>query len=372
MSHKKDRKKSNNIIIEIFIQLIVETCRLFEFIRRLDEKTLKKVRQDFAERCIGSYASSTAFFFFISIIPMLTLLSALIPHMGLSREAVIAGLTSVTPNAVDEVVTLIVSDAFNNSTGILSFSLIALIWSSSKGTYSLILGLNAVVARKGGSKGRNFVERNLMSIIYTVFLLMLIILMLLIMVFGGTIVNLFALYFPEVNFSFNMDSRTRYIMLILMSTLFFMLVYNYIPDENRSFLSLFPGALFSTFGWSLFSGFFSLIIGKGSVYNTYYGSLATIVLFLIWLYGCFYIMMIGAYINVWIAGDVTGQDASSDDEDESRRPAAHKRVKRRTEKRARPQSSNIRNPQEKAYEMPENIKKSSGKSFRSRKYRRRH
>ncbi len=323
----KKKRKGNNFIKEIFVQLIVETCRLFELVRRLDEKTMKKVRQDFAEKCIGSYASSTAFFFFISIIPMFTLISALIPYTGMSEKAVIACVTAVTPNAVDEVVTLIIKDAFGNSGGILSLSLITLIWSSAKGTYSLILGLNAVMKGRVRVRQRSFLERNLISIVYTVMFLALIIIMLLVMVFGGTIMQMFATYFPEVNMSFSINGRARYILILIMTTLFFMLVYNYVPDENRSFITLFPGALFATLGWYLFSGFFSVFIGKGSIYNTYYGSLATIVLFLIWLYGCFYILLIGAYINLMLAGDIFKNTQRYEPE---RNTGKSRRVKRRS------------------------------------------
>ena len=48
----------------------------------------------------------------------------------------------------------------------------------------------------------------------------------------------------------------------------------------------------------IFSKVFSLFMSHGSIYSTYYGSLATIVIFMLWMYGCFYILLIGGYINV--------------------------------------------------------------------------
>ena len=56
------------------------------------------------------------------------------------------------------------------------------------------------------------------------------------------------------------------------------------------------GAVFSALAWVVFSFFFSLFISS-SIYTTYYGSLAAIAVFMMWLYGCFYILLLGANLN---------------------------------------------------------------------------
>ena len=50
---------------------------------RLKRLALRTVR-DWIERSVGTYASSIAFFFSISIIPMLIILLQLLPYAGLS------------------------------------------------------------------------------------------------------------------------------------------------------------------------------------------------------------------------------------------------------------------------------------------------
>ena len=63
-----------------------------------------------------------------------------------------------------------------------------------------------------------------------------------------------------------------------------------------------PGAVCATAGWMgfslAFSLYFSRIVGKN--YSYMYGSLAAIVLLLLWLYACMCILFFGAEINyIW-------------------------------------------------------------------------
>ena len=60
----------------------------------------------------------------------------------------------------------------------------------------------------------------------------------------------------------------------------------------------FPGAVFSTAVWLLYSWAFSFYIDNFAQYSVTYGSLATIVIFILWLYGTMNIVFIGAEINV--------------------------------------------------------------------------
>ena len=65
-------------------------------------------------------------------------------------------------------------------------------------------------------------------------------------------------------------------------------------------LNQFPGAIFATFGWSLFSFVYSIYISYFSNFSSTYGSLAAIVLIMLWLYICMNITLLGAEINVFL------------------------------------------------------------------------
>jgi membrane protein len=57
-----------------------------------------------------------------------------------------------------------------------------------------------------------------------------------------------------------------------------------------------PGAVFSAVVWYIFSWIFSLYVNRSGS-SSVYGSIATPVFMMIWLYSCIYIFLIGAFIN---------------------------------------------------------------------------
>jgi membrane protein len=58
-----------------------------------------------------------------------------------------------------------------------------------------------------------------------------------------------------------------------------------------------PGAIVATVLWVLGSGLFSLYVNNFGSYNKTYGTLAGIIVFLLWLYLTSYIILLGAEIN---------------------------------------------------------------------------
>lgn len=46
-----------------------------------------------------------------------------------------------------------------------------------------------------------------------------------------------------------------------------------------------------------FSGIFSVYVDKYNNYSSFYGTMTTIALIMVWLYGCMYVLFIGGIIN---------------------------------------------------------------------------
>ena len=82
--------------------------------------------------------------------------------------------------------------------------------------------------------------------------------------------------------------------------LFFWLMFIAIPRRQVSWKNAFWGAAFAAAGWVLFSTFFSIFVENFSNYATIYGSLAAIVILMMWLFICMYILLIGGELAVWL------------------------------------------------------------------------
>lgn len=242
---------------------------------------------------ISAHAASTAFFLFLSLVPMLIVICAIIPYTPLTEENLVNVITDLTPERVDPVVEGLIAEVYHKSTGILSVAIIATIWSAAKGVMALMNGLNAI--NEVEEKRNYFMVRTVASF-YTVLVLMVMILLLGLVVFGNRLVALIVYKIPQLQelVSFLMNFRFAFVWVVL--TILFGMIYAYIPNIKLKFRKQLFGAMFSAIVWSVFSWGFSLYVDCQPT-NNIYGSLSIIVIIMLWMYFCMYIIMIGAYLN---------------------------------------------------------------------------
>jgi len=247
------------------------------------------------KRNISSYAASIAFFFFLSLVPMLILVCTIIPFTPLTEENLVTAVTELTPDPIDPLAESLIADVYDKSAGILSIAAIATIWSAAKGVIALMRGLNAV---NGVEEERNYFVVRIIASFYTVVMLVVMILSLFLMVFGNRLVDLALYRIPQLRAIASFAMNFRFIFVWLILTLLFAAVYAYVPDVKLQFREQIPGALFSAVAWSIFSWGFSIYVDYGNSYGIY-GSLAIIIIVLLWMYFCMYIILIGAYLNIY-------------------------------------------------------------------------
>ncbi|HBA47240.1 MAG TPA: YihY/virulence factor BrkB family protein [Lachnospiraceae bacterium] len=242
---------------------------------------------------ISTYAASTAFFFFLSVVPMLIMICTIIPYTPLTEENLVEMVTDFLPDQIDPLAESLISEVYDKSAGILSIALIATIWSAAKGVMALMKGLNSV---NGVEEKRNYFVLRIIASFYTVVMLVVVILSLFVMVFGDQLVTLALHRIPQLQkvVSFAMNFRFLFVWAVL--SVLFAAVYAYVPDKKLSFREQIPGAVFSAVGWSVFSWAFSYYVTYGNSYGIY-GSLSIIIIVLLWMYFCMYIILIGAYLN---------------------------------------------------------------------------
>lgn len=242
---------------------------------------------------ITTFAASTAFFFFLSIVPMLIVICTIIPYTPLTEEDLVEAVTDVTPDQVDALAENLISDIYEKSAGVLSVALIATIWSASKGVMALMRGLNAI---NGVEEKRNYFVVRAIASFYTLVMLVVVILSLFLMVFGDQLVTLTLHRIPQLQKVVSFAMNFRFLLVWAVLSVLFAAVYAYVPDKKLAFKEQIPGAVFSAVVWSVFSWAFSYYVTYGNNYGIY-GSLSIIIIVLLWMYFCMYIILIGAYLN---------------------------------------------------------------------------
>ena len=242
---------------------------------------------------ISAYAASIAFFFFLSIVPMLMMLCAIIPYTPVTEENLVQAVTDVVPDMVDAMVVSLISDVYDRSGGIMSIAIIATIWSAAKGVMALMTGLNAV---NGVDEKRNYFVIRVIACFYTIVMLLIVILSLVINVFGNQLVSIALYRLPQLERIVDFCMNFRFLVVWVVMTVLFAAIYAYVPNKKLKFREQIPGATFSAVVWSVFSWGFSIYVTNGNSYGVY-GSLSIIIIVLLWMYFCMYIIMIGAYLN---------------------------------------------------------------------------
>lgn len=260
-------------------------------------KKLFKICYDFGNKMkednVNAYASSCAFFVFLSLVPMVIFVLAIIPYTPLSQDTLANWLVEEMPVGTGSLLSSFLNQVYDRSFSVLIITAITTLWSAGKGVNALITGFNAV--------DRNFDKRNmivlrLLSSLYTLIFLLSIVVILVMMVYGNVATNMLLSHFPILSRYFGYLVNFRTIISIALMTVIFVIAYAVLPYKKHKMKEQIPGALFSSIAWTLFSYFFSLYVENFDAFSMY-GSLTTIIVLMFWLYVCMYIVLIGANLN---------------------------------------------------------------------------
>lgn len=244
---------------------------------------------------MGLYASSGAFFLFLALFPMAVLGCALLPLTELNQEVILEHLSAILPDVMGELLQVILSQVYESYAGLLPLSGILTLWSAGKAFFGLLRGLDRIF---GAQQPRNFFRARLLSALYTLLLLIAMLLAMLLIMFRRRLLVLLSDWKLVQQLADGL-LRIRFLAAMLVLALFFALIYRFLPRKSLPFARQLPGALLASAGWMLLSWFFSFYVsrfGGGSIY----GSLATVAFGLLWLYWCMYIILFGAYFNVYL------------------------------------------------------------------------
>lgn len=256
---------------------------------------------EMGKRSIGTNAACISFYFFISIIPFSILLCSQLPFTGITSEALIEAATRLTPDSVDSLVNSIITEAYTSRVGLFSVSLLALLWSSSKVVTAVIRSLDTIYRE---DDRRNYFVITGKSLLYTAIMLIGAGVVLLLSSRRQTAEEFLLNLFPSQKVAQTVSEHWNHLLVLLLGVLFFALLYTVFPAGKRSFLHQLPGAMLAGMGIALFSGFFAYYNTRRNVYRSFYGSLASIAIFLIWLYACVNIFLLGAVLNAHYADNI--------------------------------------------------------------------
>lgn len=236
--------------------------------------------------------------FLMAIPPSLLFLFSLVPYLPLkdAQDTILMVLRYVTPNntAYINISTIIVDFMNNTQEGVLSFGLLLTIFFSSNGMMGLIRNFEKSLPfyiRRSGLKKR-------WTAIKLTFMLM-----------GVVIISLAALIIQSQALNdiilqiFDNTVVLRIVSLLIIGLLIFCaisVVYTYGPSLNHKFDFVSPGSVFATILSILTTIVFYFLVNNFINYSKVYGSIGSIMAFMVWLWLNTMVILLGYELNVSI------------------------------------------------------------------------
>lgn len=261
------------------------------------KEVLKRVKDELTRDNIGIVAAGVAFYFFLAIFPAL---ASIISIYGLVTEPAqveqqLAEVTAALPEQAHQMLEERLKSIADQSEGALGWgvalSILLSLWSANKGTKSLFKGINIAYNEKNE---RSFLQENGLTLLFTLGgIIFGIICIALVVAFPALVGNM---GLPETVQTIISWARWPLLALILIFTL--AMVYKYAPVRtNTQFKWVSWGSVTATILWVAGSLLFSWYVNNFGNYNETYGSVAAVIILLLWFNLTAYTILLGAEIN---------------------------------------------------------------------------
>lgn len=235
-----------------------------------------------------------AFFFVLSIVPTITIISYGASFLDLPIDVISKFIEKAFNSDIAEMIVLSVS---NITVDFRFYITLAFgFYFASNGADSIIVTSNTIY----GIKNSSFLKRRLKAFVMTIFIIFLFLFLLIVPVFGNQIVEIVS----AANFNKVIANNIVLIYNIIKGPItwiimfmFIKIIYTLAPDRKMPSKNVNTGAVFTTLAWALVTEIYSFYITNYAAYDIFYGSLANIVILMIWFFFLAYIFTIGMALN---------------------------------------------------------------------------
>lgn len=262
-------------------------------------RRIKRIMSVVGSHHTGAYAAQSAYFFVLSLIPVILLLLTMVQFTPATYENVMYAVEQIFPTSVQEFISTLVRQVYEQSLTVIPVTILVAMWSAGRGVLAVTAGLNSVYER---AETRNYIYLRLRATIYTVIFLLAIVLSLTLAVFGNSISVMIYRHVPVLIKVTDFIIKIRTIVTLAVLTVFWDTVYRFLPNRKgqrrTTMKKQLPGAVFTACGWLLISFVFSIYLDIFQGFKDMYGSMTTIVLLMLWLYLCMYVILLGGEVNV--------------------------------------------------------------------------
>jgi membrane protein len=265
-------------------------------VKDLGRRVIHEIQED---DCLGR-AAQLAYYFLFALFPFFLVLTTLLGYLPMPNlmdrlMEMLAGILAgdalqLVQDNVREIMT-------SQRGGLLSFGILAALWTSSSAITAIVDGLNRAYDVE---EGRPYWKVRLIAIFLTVGLSLFIIFSLILLTFGPQIGGWIADQVGLGSMFQTAWNLLRWPVIVGLIILAMALVYYVAPDVEQRWQWITPGSLAAVLGWLLASLGFSFYVNNFGSYNATYGSIGAVIVLLTWMYVSGLFVLIGGEINAEI------------------------------------------------------------------------
>lgn len=265
-------------------------------VKDLGRRVIHEIQED---DCWGR-AAQLAYYFLFALFPFFLVLTTLLGYLPVPNlmDRLMEMLAEMLPGDALRLVQDNVREIVTSQRGgLLSFGILAALWTSSSAITAIVDGLNRAYDVQ---EGRPYWKVRLIAIVLTVGLSLFIIVSLVLLTFGPQIGGWIA---DQVGLGSVFQiawNLLRWPVIIGLIVLAMALVYYVAPDVEQRWQWITPGSLVAVVGWLLASLGFSFYVNNFASYNATYGSIGAVIVLLTWMYVSGFFVLLGGEINAEI------------------------------------------------------------------------
>jgi membrane protein len=261
--------------------------------------TLKRTFREFKEDDLTLLAAALTYYGILSLFPALLVLLALLGLAGTDTiDTLLNNLGSLTPTATRDVITNAVRDlqSANSSAGIaLIAGLAGALWSASGYVGGYMKAANVIYEVE---EGRKFWKLKPLQIFTTLVIMILTTIIVLAVVVSGPVAQRVGNIIGAGDTAVTVFNIVKWPIIALVVSQIFAFLYYVGPNVKQpGFRWISPGGIVAVVLWVIASAAFAFYVSKFGSYSKTYGSMAAVIIFLVWLWITNVVMLLGAEFN---------------------------------------------------------------------------
>lgn len=263
--------------------------------------TLKRTFKEYRSDNVGDWAAALTYYAVLSLFPGLLVLVAMLGVFGNGDETTKALLDIVDQLGPESAVDTFrdpIEDVTESSSGagvVLVIGLLGAVWSASGYLGAFARASNAVYEVE---EGRPFWKLRPQQVAMTILMVLLLTLVSIGLVISGPVAEAVGNVIGLGSTAVTIWQIAKWPLMVLIVAFMFAVLYWWAPNVKQPrFRWITPGSLFAVLVWILASALFALYVANFGSYSATYGSLAGVIVFLLWLWITNNAILLGQEMN---------------------------------------------------------------------------